>query len=85
MAKLVDALDLGSSAARRVGSSPTIRTKKSKPGPLVGKVDSIFGYTVTHFNDGASFPVIRFLSATGKRLHTDNFDSNRKSIFITQR
>lgn len=27
MAKLVDALDLGSGAARRVGSSPTIRTK----------------------------------------------------------
>ena len=27
MAELVDALDLGSSAARRVGSSPSIRTK----------------------------------------------------------
>ena len=26
MAKLVDALDLGSSAARRAGSSPVIRT-----------------------------------------------------------
>ena len=29
MAKLADALDLGSSAARHVGSSPSIRTKKS--------------------------------------------------------
>lgn len=28
MAKLVDALDLGSSAARRGGSSPSTRTKK---------------------------------------------------------
>ena len=28
MVKLVDMLDLGSSAARRVGSSPSIRTKK---------------------------------------------------------
>ena len=28
MAKLADALDLGSSAARRVGSSPTFRTKE---------------------------------------------------------
>lgn len=28
MAELVDALDLGSSAERRVGSSPSIRTKK---------------------------------------------------------
>ena len=27
MAKLADALDLGSSAARHVGSSPSIRTK----------------------------------------------------------
>ncbi len=29
MAKLVDVPDLGSGAARRVGSSPIIRTKKS--------------------------------------------------------
>ena len=30
MVKLVDMPDLGSGAARRVGSSPIIRTKKSK-------------------------------------------------------
>ncbi len=30
VAKLVDALDLGSSAARRGGSSPFIRTKKTR-------------------------------------------------------
>ena len=29
MAKLADALDLGSSAARHVGSSPSIRTTKN--------------------------------------------------------
>ncbi len=33
MAKLADALDLGSSAARRVGSTPSIRTEK---GPNLG-------------------------------------------------
>ena len=31
MVKLVDMPDLGSGAARRVGSSPIIRTKKSFP------------------------------------------------------
>ena len=30
VAELVDALDLGSSAARRAGSSPVFRTKKIK-------------------------------------------------------
>ena len=30
--KLVDTLDLGSSASRRGGSSPSIRTKKSRTG-----------------------------------------------------
>lgn len=30
MVKLVDMPDLGSGAARRVGSSPSIRTKKDK-------------------------------------------------------
>ena len=31
VAKLVDVPDLGSGAARRVGSSPSIRTKPSEP------------------------------------------------------
>ena len=31
MVKLVDMPDLGSGAARRVGSSPIIRTKKASP------------------------------------------------------
>ena len=31
VAKLVDALDLGSSAARHGGSSPSIRTTKTEP------------------------------------------------------
>jgi hypothetical protein len=34
MAELVDALDLGSSAARRGGSTPSIRTTISPPGSL---------------------------------------------------
>ncbi len=33
MAKLADALDLGSSAARHVGSTPIIRTKKKSSPP----------------------------------------------------
>ena len=38
VAKLVDALDLGSSAARRVGSSPFIRTKRV----LIAKKNKFF-------------------------------------------
>ncbi len=37
MAKLADALDLGSSAARHVGSTPIIRTKQA-PSALNGRI-----------------------------------------------
>jgi hypothetical protein len=47
VAKLVDALDLGSSAARRGGSIPFIRTKKARP---EGRAFSFFRITFApHF------------------------------------
>ncbi len=41
MAKLADALDLGSSAARHVGSTPIIRTKKVEHPPKPGRMFNI--------------------------------------------
>ena len=43
VAKLADALDLGSSAARHVGSTPIIRTKTTvKNPPTQGRVFNIY-------------------------------------------
>ena len=58
MVKLVDMPDLGSGAARRVGSSPIIRTKKAS-------MKRLFLFPLFSFN-----PIINFLFKQRQRHNT---------------
>gem|GEM_PF-1609651 len=60
VAKLVDALDLGSSAARHGGSSPSIRTAQALNLSTVIKQESGWGFLIQHlFNSIHSGNFIR--------------------------
>lgn len=67
MAKLVDVPDLGSGAARRVGSSPIIRTKKK----LLKNLQKLFC-----FQNIFNLPHNIFM------LHSENYSTNKKSCPI---
>lgn len=73
VAKLADALDLGSSAERRVGSTPSIRTQSHRPFGFVG-----FCFLLKHFHANRLSSIRQTARENSNPIDKTGFGSNGK-------